>query len=281
MAPWPASDLNWIGVGKMLVLKIGGSLSENLTNVVADLASLAQNEQIIIVHGGAARTTAVAEKMGIPQKFVTSASGVQSRFTSKETMGIFVMVLSQINKEIVALLQKNGVNAVGLTGIDAGIVRAKRKDVLKIVENGKEKLLRGDYSGKIESVNGQAISLLLQVGVTPVVAPIALSEEFEPVNVDGDRLAGAIAAELGASLIIFTDVNGLYEKFPDENSLVKQISAGELKKFKNLKGGMGKKLIAAKEALEGGAVQVVICNGKIANPFQNAINGEKRTIITR
>ncbi len=260
------------------VIKIGGSIAGEIGALAAELRGM---KDIVLMHGGAAKTTEVAERMGKPQRFVESAGGFRSRFTDKESMGIFAMVTcGAVNKGIVEKLQQAGVNAFGLSGADGGLIRAKRKDVLKIVENGKEKILRGDYSGKVEKVDGEMLRKLLALGVVPVIAPVALSHENELVSMDADRGAAAVAGAVGAErLVIFTDVDGFFRNFP--NDLVAELKgAKELEEATALaKGGMKKKLLAAKEALDAGVREIVIANAKVGKPLQNAMNGEKRTVI--
>jgi acetylglutamate/LysW-gamma-L-alpha-aminoadipate kinase len=260
------------------VIKIGGSIADDIGALAAELRG---RHDIVLVHGGANKTTEVAEKLGKPQRFVESVSGFRSRFTDKDSMAIFAMVTcGWINKLLVEELQKNGVNAFGLSGADGALIRSKRKDILKIVENGKEKVLRGDYSGKVEKVNGELLRTLLNAGLVPVVAPVALSHENELVSMDGDRGAAAIAGALGAErLVIFTDVDGFFRNFP--NDLVREIRGPkELEDATAIAtAGMKKKLLAGREALDAGVREVVIANAKVARPLENARSGKKRTVI--
>ncbi|VVC02434.1 [LysW]-aminoadipate/[LysW]-glutamate kinase [Candidatus Burarchaeum australiense] len=169
-----------------------------------------------------------------------------------------------------------------MSGADGGLLRASRKDVLKIVENGKEKVLRGDYSGKVEKVDAELLKGLLKLGVVPVIAPVALSRENELVTMDADRGAAAVAGALGAErLIIFTDVDGFFRNFP--NGLVKEIhGSGELEDALAVAtGGMKKKLLAAREALAAGVGEVVLANARRERPLDNALHGEKRTVIRK
>jgi len=262
------------------VVKIGGSVAEEAGALVGELASM---KELVIVHGGAAKVTEIAEKLGKPQRFVESVSGFRSRFTDKESARIFVMVTcGMINKGLVEQLQGAGANAFGLSGADGGLLRARRKDVLKIRENGKEKVLRGDYSGKVEKVDAELLRKLLAAGVMPVIAPVALSRENELVTMDADRGAAAVAGAMGAErLVIFTDVDGFFRNFPE--GLVAAINGEkELEEALGIaKGGMKKKLLAAREALAGGVKEVVLANAKVEKPLHNALNGEKRTVVRK
>ncbi len=186
------------------------------------------------------------------------------------------------SKQLVEQMQAAGANALGLSGADGALLRAKRKDVLRIKENGKEKVVRGDYSGKVEQVNAELLKALLKLGLVPVIAPVALSRENELVTMDADRGAAAVAVAVEAErLVIFTDVDGFYRKFPDE--LVSEIRGEEeLEEALGIaKGGMKKKLLAAREALAGGVKEVVLANAKVERPLHNALNGEMRTVVSR
>ncbi|MDO8339136.1 MAG: [LysW]-aminoadipate kinase [Candidatus Burarchaeum sp.] len=270
------------------VIKIGGSIADDVRALAAEIAgglagASGRNERFVVVHGGAAKTTEIAEKLGKPQKFVESPGGFRSRFTDKESMEIFVMVTcGLVNKRLVEQMLQAGVNALGMSGADCGIVRAKRKDMLRVVENGKEKILRGDYSGKVEAVNALLLHKLLDAGVVPVIAPVALSNENELVSMDGDRGAASVAGAMKAErLIIFTDVDGFFRNFP--NDLVREIrGAKELDAAMEVaKGGMKKKLLAAREALDAGVGEIVIANARVERPLANALNGEKRTVVRK
>jgi acetylglutamate/LysW-gamma-L-alpha-aminoadipate kinase len=113
----------------------------------------------------------------------------------------------RINTLVVERLQQAGVNAIGLSGLDGRLMLARRKDAIRIVENGRQRMLRDDYTGKIETVNGGLLHMLLDAGLTPVVSPLAMSPDGIALNVDADRaaamLAGAVAAE---QLVILTNV---------------------------------------------------------------------------
>lgn len=263
---------------RMNVIKIGGSIFSRADSLLDDLAGL--GEEFILVHGGAAESTALAEKLGIPPKFITSPSGFRSRYTDKEQIEVFKMVVAgKINKTLVALLRRRGVNALGLCGVDGGLLSARRK-VTRSQVGDKVLMIRDDYTGKIEKVNSGLLLSLIQAGYAPVVAPLALSGEHEVLNCDGDRAASMIAQAAGSErLILFTDVDGYFRSYPDD--FAPQLKLSELDGcIANAKGGMKRKLLAAKEALEGGVGQVIIANGGTDKPVSNALSG-RRTLITR
>jgi acetylglutamate/LysW-gamma-L-alpha-aminoadipate kinase len=267
----------------MIIVKAGGGEGLDMEAVAADVAEIVeQGQRVVLVHGGSHETTVISEQLGHPPRFVTSVSGHSSRYTDRETLEIFTMVVAgKINKLLVEQLQQMGVNAVGLCGLDGRLLEGQRKDTLRIVENGKRKVLRGEYSGVIERVNGDLLRMLLDAGYTPVVAPIAISDESEGLNVDGDRVAAAIGAALRADkVIILTNVPGLLRDVADEGSLIKQIPAAQAESYldRYAKGRMKRKILGAVEALREGVVQVIIADGRADKPVQQALTG-KGTVI--
>jgi acetylglutamate/LysW-gamma-L-alpha-aminoadipate kinase len=263
----------------MIVVKAGGSKGLDAEAVCADVAAqVARSQQIVLVHGGSHETNVVSEKLGHPPRFVTSVSGHVSRYTDRETLEIFTMVTAgRINKLLVEHLQQLGINAVGLSGLDGRLLEGKRKSALRIVENGKRKVLRGEYSGKIERVNAALLKTMLDAGYVPVVAPLAISYESETLNVDGDRAAAAIGSALKAdTVIILSNVPGLLRDPPDESTLVRYVPLARAADFADryAKGRMKRKLLGATEALTGGVGQVIIADGRVENPIQRALAGQ-------
>ena len=142
-------------------------------------------------------TNEVAEALGHPPQFVTSESGYVSRRTDRRTLEIFEMVYcGQLNKMWVEKLQRAGVNAVGLVGLDGRIFEGTRKDTLRVRVDGKRMVLRDDWTGTVERVNTDLLRLLLDGGYFPVLTPPGASDEGEAINVDGDRAAAMVAAAL-------------------------------------------------------------------------------------
>ncbi len=264
----------------MITIKIGGSVVDNLhPTTISDIKKVAEQEGIVLVHGGGKEVTKVSKQLGKEPKFVTSPSGIKSRYTDKETIEIFTMVMSgRINKSIVRMLQKNGINAIGLSGVDAKIIQAERKKKLLIInEKGRKQAIDGGYTGKISKVNASFIRTLLDQGLTPVISPIAISEESEFLNVDGDRAAAYVAGALKADKVIFvTDVDGLLI----DKKLVPKLSLAEAKEIRPKIGpGMEKKILAATEALDMGVKEALIGNGMRENPISSAIAHDNCTVI--
>jgi acetylglutamate/LysW-gamma-L-alpha-aminoadipate kinase len=199
------------------------------------------------------------------------------------------MVLpGKLNTDLVAALQNEGVNAVGLSGADGTLLTGPRKSAVKVVEDGRKKIRRGDHSGKIEAVNDDLLTTLLAGTYVPVVTVPMLADEsktggsgggsaseFTPVNADADRAAAAIAAALGGELVVLTDVSGVYEDPDDADSLIETVgSPAELEAAEAAaEGFMTKKVMAAVEALEGGAASVRIADANNRDPITAARTG--------
>jgi len=222
-----------------------------------------------------------SEAIGSPPKFITSPSGYTSRYTNRETLEIFLMAVNgKVNSLLVEQLHMLGLNALGLSGMDGKLMLATRKGVIQSVENGKRKIIRDDYTGKIEKVNVSLLETLLEGGYFPVIAPVAISEKGEALNVDADRAAAMIASALKAEiLVLLTAVPGLMEKFPDESTIIKNLPQTKLSSALVVaQGRMKKKVLGAEEALQGGVGSVIIADGRIQNPISNALAGNGTVI---
>jgi len=270
-------------IAMLLVVKMGGStLKEGASgDLVSDLKGLLSENRAVLVHGGGVEVTEIASKLGKEQKFIVSPEGFRSRYTDKETIEIYSMVMAgKINKQIVLALQSQGIPAVGLSGLDASILKAERKKrLIAVDEHGRKRVIDGGYTGKINEVNGDLLHLLLDRGYVPIVTPIAVSEEYEPLNVDGDRTAAIIAGALKADrLILLTDVQGLMLK----GERIPKIGASEVKEvLSSIGAGMSTKVHAALEALNQGVGEVLITSGVGAAPISSALKHETGTVITR
>ncbi len=268
----------------MLVVKLGGAAGVDPDGVCDDLARLAAAEQPwVLVHGGSAETTRVAEQLGHPPRFLTSVSGYTSRYTDARTLEIMEMVYcGKTNKGLVERLARRGVNALGLSGMDGGLLRARRKGALKVREGDKTFIVRDDLSGKVEDVNAPLLRMLVDAGYWPVVCPPALGEGGEGLNVDGDRAAARIAAALGAdTLVILSDVPGLLRRFPDESTLVRELAAPQIEAAARdwAEGRMRIKLLGAAEALADGVGRVILGDSRRPHPVQAALDGAGTTLV--
>ena len=265
----------------LIVVKVGGSILEEVpVLLVSDIKNVLSEHQLVLVHGGGKGVTAIASRLGKEQQFVISPTGFRSRYTDKETMEIFTMVMAgKINKKIVTALMKQHIPVVGLSGLDGALVQATRKKRLIIVdERGRKRVIDGGYTGKVNQINVSLLQLLLKNGFVPLVSPIASSEKHEPLNVDADRTAASIAGALKADmLVLLTDVEGL--KLNDK--IVSKLSVDDVEdKLKKIGGGMITKVYAAQEALNQGVGEVVICSGVRENPISSALKHEGGTVIS-
>jgi acetylglutamate/LysW-gamma-L-alpha-aminoadipate kinase len=266
----------------IIVVKIGGSLlKEASPDLVSDIKNLFSINSIILVHGGGKEVTEIASKLGKKQKFVVSPDGFSSRYTDKETVEIFTMVMAgKINKQIVSAFQSQGVPVVGLSGLDGLLVRAKRKKKLVVVdERGRKMVVDGGYTGKISDINVPLLRLLAENGYVPVVAPVAAGDEFEPLNVDADRAAAHIAGALNADkLVLLTDVKGLNLN----DKLVSRLKLSEVKDvLPKIGRGMITKVYAAMEALNLGVGEVIISSGLEKLPLSSSLRHKCGTVISR
>lgn len=260
-----------------LVVKIGGTEGVDFSAICKDaLTLISQSQRLVLVHGGSAEANALGEALDYPPRFITSPSGYTSRYTDRRTLEIFAMAVNgKVNTLLVEQLQTLGINAIGLSGLDGRLMVAKRKTTIRSIENGKQKILRDDYTGKINEVNSHLLKTLLEGGYTPVIAPLAVSTAGEALNVDADRAAASIAAALHAEiLLLLTAVPGLMRAFPDESTLIHSLPRTHLEEALDYaQGRMKKKILGAGEALNRGVGKVIIADGRIANPISSALAG--------
>ena len=216
-------------------------------------------------------------------KYFKTPSGFRTRYTDQEAIDVAIMVLGgKNNKRLVEALQMNGINAFGFTGIDGGIIHAKRKEKILVMINDKKIMKRGEFSGKVNKVDAKVLKYLLENDYLPIIGCLAKSESGEIVNVDGDRAASYIANSLGAEILIsLTDVEGIYKDFDNENSLIKKMKKIQLQNLmEKLVGGMKKKAYAALEALNMDIKKVIVSSGLSENPIFNALEKQNGTVIT-
>ncbi|MDY6817579.1 MAG: acetylglutamate/acetylaminoadipate kinase [Halobacteriales archaeon] len=269
-----------------VVVKIGGAAAVDPAGALADVAALrSDDESVVVVHGGSTAMDETLERMGIDPEYVETPSGVVGRFTDSETMDVFKMVMpGLVNTDLVAGLHNQGVDAVGLSGVDGKLLTGPRKNAVRVLEDGKKKIRRGDHSGSIESVNATLLETLLADGYTPVASVPMLGEEsdgsYTPVNADADRSAAAIAGALDARLVLLTDTTGVYRDPDDPSTVIDRVEdpAGYRELKTAAEGFMGRKVMAAEEALVGGAPSVTIADANAADPIQSALAGAGTTI---
>lgn len=263
-----------------VVVKIGGARAVKPEGTLSDVAEL--DESVVVVHGGSTAVDDTLERMGMESEYVETPSGVVGRFTDAETMDVFKMAMAGlVNTDLVTGLRDAGVDAVGLSGVDGGLLTGSRKSAVRVVEDGKKKIRRGDHSGTIESVNGNLLELLLADGYVPVASPPMLADDGTAVNTDADRAAAAVAGALGGTLVVLTDVAGVYRDPDDPETRIERVATPE--QFEALEsaaeGFMTRKVMAAREALEAGAEHVVIGSANVNSPVRTAVDGDGTHIL--
>lgn len=260
-----------------VVIKIGGAKAVESAGAISDIGRLRERgEQVAVVHGGSTRIDETLERMNLEPEYVETPSGVVGRFTDTDTMEVITMVLAGlVNVNIVAGLQSEGVDAVGLSGVDGALLTGPRKTAIRVVEDGTERIRRGEHSGRIEDVNVSLLERMLTAGYTPVTGPPMLADDGVPVNTDADRVAAAVAGSLSATLVLLTDVPGVLENPDDHGSLIEGVrTPAELEAVEDVaRGFMERKVMAAKEALQSGAASVIVGDGTIDSPVIGALNG--------
>ncbi|ELZ06557.1 acetylglutamate/acetylaminoadipate kinase [Natrialba aegyptia] len=269
-----------------VVVKIGGARAVDPEGALADVASLVdEGEEVVLTHGGSTAVDETLEELGEEPTYVETPGGVVGRFTDEETMDVFKMVMpGKLNTDLVESLQNEGVNAVGLSGTDGKLLEGKRKSAVRVKEDGKKKIKRGDHSGTIDSVNADLLETVLAGGYTPVVSVPVLGREKEggytAVNADADRAAASIAGALEADLVVLTDVSGIYEDPDDESTKIDSaVTPAEFSAVKDAaEGFMTKKVMAAEEALEGGAASVTVASANADEPITSALAGAGTTL---
>ncbi|MBI2350951.1 MAG: acetylglutamate kinase, partial [Deltaproteobacteria bacterium] len=250
--------------GKTFVIKYGGSAmaDEELKASFAQDMVLLKYVGInpVVVHGGGPQINEVLQKMGTPTQFVRGM-----RVTDQETMDIVEMVLAgKINKEIVSLINHHGGMAVGLSGKDGGLIRARKMSVT-VASNGEPpEIIDIGMVGEIVGINPMVINTLDENKFIPVIAPVGAGEHGETYNINADLVAGQLAEALGAEkLILLTDVDGVKDKKGGLLSTLKINQARKLIQEGVVAEGMIPKVECCIEALKGGVGKTHIIDGRV------------------
>lgn len=262
----------------MRIIKVGGGANINLEGVVSDLAQL--NEPTVVVHGANALRDELAERLGTPKQVVTSISGYDSVLSDEAAIDVILMSYAGVrNKRLVELCQRNGVNAVGLTGIDGGVVKGTRNKGIRIRE-GTKNLIKRDFSGKPKSVNVDLLKLLLDNGYTPVLTIPILDERGYAVNSENDDIVNALQAGLGADEIVqLIEAPGFLNDASDPTSVVKTMTGAEVAiRESQLEGRIKRKMLALKTLTQVAGPKVFISDGRVEHPVIDAIAGKGTTI---
>ncbi len=242
-------------VGKIVVVKYGGNAMINETSkqqVMEDIALLSLiGVKVVLVHGGGPEISDLMAKMGKKPEFVNGL-----RVTDKDTVDLVLMALAgKVNKALVNLLNVKGGNAIGLSGIDGQIIKAKFKD----------KAL--GFVGEVTHIDADPIIDLLDNGYTPVISTVACDDEGNIFNINGDTAAAHIAGALNAKrLIMMTDINGVLKDRNNPSSLIRMMTIQEATGYYEdgtITGGMIPKVECCIEAIRSGVDKVTIIDGRV------------------
>lgn len=258
----------------MIILKIGGGAEINLDGIITDLAVL--KEKVIIVHGANAVRDRLLEKLGIEKKVITSLSGHSSVFTDHDLIDAQLMAYAGLmNKRIVSLCQQNGINAVGLSGLDGRVISGRRNQGIKIREGSKIRIIR-DLSGKPVEINLDLLNLLLDYGYTPVLTVPITDEHGHAINSENDDIVAVLQSAVHAEKIIqFIEAPGIMRNPDDPGSMIKALTRTQLQQFEeSVSGRMKRKVYALIKLFDSGPCKVIVSDGRQVNPLKNALNGE-------
>lgn len=255
---------------KLTVVKVGGAVvedEEQLARLLNDFAAIEGNK--VLVHGGGRRATKVAASLGIESKMVNGR-----RITDRDMLEVVTMVYGGlVNKNVVARLQANGVNALGLTGADMDVLRSRKRPVKDGIDFG--------YVGDVERADGKALQTLIEAGIVPVMAPLTHDGHGNMLNTNADTIAGETAKALApfydVTLIYSFEKKGVLANPDDDDSVIPTITPADFERYKadgTVAGGMIPKLENAFAAIDAGVGRVIIT-------LASAIDGNHGTVISK
>ena len=254
---------------KITVVKVGGAVVEDeaqLTLLLKHFSAISGRK--VLIHGGGRRATQVAASLGIESKMVGGR-----RITDKDMLGVVTMVYGGlVNKKLVARLQANGVNALGLTGADIDVIRSHKRPIKDGIDFG--------FVGDVDRADGKMLSKLIEAGITPVMAPLTHDGEGNILNTNADTIASetakALAQYYDVTLIFSFEKKGVLSNPDDDNSVIPSITRADFIRYKadgTISGGMLPKIENALNAIDAGVSRVIIT-------LATAIDGESGTIIS-
>ena len=253
---------------KLTIVKVGGAVVEDeaqLAQLLKDFSAIEGKK--VLVHGGGRRATQVAASLGIESKMVNGR-----RITDAEMLNVVTMVYGGlVNKNLVARLQANGVNALGLTGADIDVIRSHKRPLKDGIDYG--------FVGDVDKANGEMLSRLIEVGITPVMAPLTHDGQGPILNTNADTIASetakALAPYYDVTLIFSFEKKGVLSNPDDDDSVIPVITRADFIKYKEdgtISGGMLPKIENALAAIDAGVSRVIIT-------LATAIDGNAGTII--
>lgn len=262
----------------MIIVKVGGGAEIDLEAIVLDLKSL--REPYIIVHGANALRDKLAERLSVKVDTVTSLSGVSSVLSDQDLIDVMLMSYSGLrNKRLVEMMQRNGIQAIGLTGIDGGLIIGEKNSGIKTRRNEKTIVVR-DLSGKPRQLNTKLLTLLLENGYVPVITVPILSREGEAINSENDDIVALIHSEIKADTVMhLIEAPGFLRDGANLQSKIDRLTRAELREqVECATGRFKRKLMAIAKLLEVGNPRVIIADGRVTTPIQGALAGSGTTI---
>ena len=253
---------------KLTIVKVGGAIVEDeaqLTQLLKDFSAIEGNK--VLVHGGGRRATQIAASLGIESKMVNGR-----RITDADMLNVVTMVYGGlVNKNLIARLQANGVNALGLTGADMDVIRSHKRPLKDGIDFG--------FVGDVDQVNGDLLCQLIKTGITPVMAPLTHDGQGNILNTNADTIASetakALAPYYDVTLIFSFEKKGVLRNPDDDDSVIPVITHADFIKYKadgTISGGMLPKIENAFSAINAGVGQVIIT-------LATAIDGNQGTVI--
>ena len=254
---------------KLIIVKVGGAVVEDeaqLAQLLKDFSAIPGRK--VLIHGGGRRATQVAASLGIESKMVGGR-----RITDAEMLNVVTMVYGGlVNKNLVARLQANGVNALGLTGADIDVIRSHKRPLKDGIDFG--------FVGDVDRADGQMLSRLIEAGITPVMAPLTHDGQGHILNTNADTIASETAKALApfydVTLIYSFEKKGVLSNPDDDNSVIATINRADFERYKadgTISGGMLPKIENALSAIDSGVSRVIIT-------LATAIDGHSGTIIS-
>ena len=269
--------------GKTFVIKFSGKVTEDKTNLLSLAEELALLHQvgirICVIHGGGKQLTELAKKLGVVQTVIEGR-----RVTDDDTLDLAKMIFrGKINTEILSALRHRGIHAVGLSGIDGGVIRAERRPPRDVVNKatGETETVDFGHVGDVVEVDTRLINLLLENDYLPVISSLGADDEGKVYNINADTIASEIAARLSAEkLILLSDVNGIYLDPNDETTKIDRLTTAEAKRMiveGQATGGMIPKLESLISLLGRGVHSAHVIGGATRNAMLSEIFTDQGT----
>jgi acetylglutamate/LysW-gamma-L-alpha-aminoadipate kinase len=255
------------------IVKIGGADDLNLPGIIDGLGRL--DEPCLVVHGANAERDALAERLGTPPRVITSESGYSSVFSDETAIDLLMMSYAgRRNKRLVELARQRGLDAVGLCGLDGGVITARRNRGIRVAENGRRRILR-DLSGKPQTVRRELLDALLGVGCTPFLTVPVADEDGCAVNTENDEVVAVLQREYRAHTVLqLMAAPGLLRDPDDPDSLIPELDAEGCAAWEaQLEGRIRRKLHAVGKLLAVPETRVLIGDGRTEDPIGELLAG--------